>query len=74
MSHHRADLTCVLSCEQELQPQLEALEAQWFRLHTLTGSNTPEEVLSFWEGALGVRARVLREAILEEEAPFVLLS
>lgn len=40
----------LVCCKQELQPQLQALENQWFSLHTLTGANTPEEVVTFWEG------------------------
>jgi hypothetical protein len=35
---------------QTLQPQIEQMEAAWARLHTITGSNTPEEVIGFWEG------------------------
>ena len=39
---------------QALAPQLEAMEAAWARLHTLTGANTPQDIIAFWEGAYGV--------------------
>ena len=35
---------------QGLQPQVEKMEAAWARLHTITGAETPEEVLAYFEG------------------------
>ena len=35
---------------QALQPKLEAMEASWYRLHSISGADTPEEVISYWEG------------------------
>ena len=40
-------LRCTL---QALQPKLEAMEASWYRLHSISGADTPEEVISYWEG------------------------
>ncbi len=36
---------------QTLQPKLEVLEAAWARLHTITGAETPDDVIAYWEGA-----------------------
>ena len=36
---------------QALAPQLEAAEAAWARLHTITGAETPRDAIAFWEGA-----------------------
>lgn len=41
------------SCDcavQALQPKLEAMEAMWFRLHSISGAETPDDVVSHWEG------------------------
>jgi hypothetical protein len=27
------------------------MEAAWARLHTLTGADTPQDIIAFWEGA-----------------------
>lgn len=35
---------------QALQPKLESMEASWYRLHTITGADTPEEVIDYWLG------------------------
>lgn len=35
---------------QGLQPKVEKLEAAWARLHTITGAETPEEVIAYFEG------------------------
>ena len=35
---------------QSLQPQVEKMEAAWARLHTITGAETPEEVIAYFEG------------------------
>ena len=49
MTGSRPELTplCTL---QALQPKLEAMEASWYRLHSISGADTPEEVISYWEG------------------------
>ena len=39
---------CVI---QSLQPKVEKMEAAWARLHTITGAETPEEVIAYFEGA-----------------------
>lgn len=46
-----------------VMPQLEALEAQWARLHALTGADSPDDVISHWKGAAGSGGK---------EAPFLL--
>ena len=35
---------------QALQPKLEAMEAMWFRLHSISGADSPDDVVSHWEG------------------------
>lgn len=35
---------------QELAPKIEAMEASWNRLRTITGADEPEEVIAYWEG------------------------
>ena len=37
---------------QSLQPKVEKMEAAWARLHTITGAETPEEVIAYFEGKL----------------------
>lgn len=53
---------------QELQPQLEGLELHWFRLHTLTGADTSEEVVNFWQGRsylpAGLICTLIAQAVL----------
>lgn len=41
---------------QALAPKLESMEAAWAGLHTLTGADTPEEIIAFLKGALAARA------------------
>lgn len=33
-----------------LAPKIEAMEASWNRLRTVSGAETPEDVIDFWEG------------------------
>ncbi len=33
-----------------LAPKVEAMEASWNRIRTISGADTPEEVLAYWEG------------------------
>jgi hypothetical protein len=40
---------------QALAPQLEAMEAAWARLHMLTGADTPQDIIAFWEGACSIQ-------------------
>ena len=35
---------------QAVQPKLEAMEAAWFRLHSISGAATPDQVIAYWEG------------------------
>ena len=35
---------------QAVQPKLEAMEAAWYRLHSISGAATPDQVISYWEG------------------------
>jgi hypothetical protein len=35
-----------------LAPKIEALEASWNRLRAISGGETPEQVVRYWEGAL----------------------
>ncbi len=39
---------------QALQPKLEAMEAMWFRLHSISGAETPDDVVSHWEGGFPI--------------------
>ena len=41
---------------QALAPKLESMEAAWAGLHTLTGADTPEEIIAFLKGAVAARA------------------
>lgn len=44
----------VLKCDrvlaQAVQPKLEAMEAAWYRLHSISGAATPDQVITYWEG------------------------
>ena len=42
---------CLFGNMQALAPKLESMEAAWVALHTLTGADTPREIISFLEGA-----------------------
>ncbi|KAA6428968.1 MAG: hypothetical protein FRX49_01078 [Trebouxia sp. A1-2] len=33
-----------------VQPKLEAMEAAWYRLHSISGAATPDQVIAYWEG------------------------
>lgn len=33
-----------------LAPRVEAMEAQWNRLRAISGAETPEDVIAYWEG------------------------
>lgn len=35
---------------QALQPKIEAMEASWNRLRTISGADTPDDVIAYWEG------------------------
>lgn len=35
---------------QSLAPKIEAMEASWNRLRTISGAETPNDVIAFWEG------------------------
>ncbi|KAL3130594.1 hypothetical protein ABBQ38_008398 [Trebouxia sp. C0009 RCD-2024] len=35
---------------QAVQPKLEAMEAAWYRLHSISGAATPDQVIAYWEG------------------------
>lgn len=37
---------------QAVQPKLEAMEAAWYRLHSISGAATPDQVIAYWEGML----------------------
>lgn len=41
---------CILV--QAVQPKLEAMEAAWYRLHSISGAATPDQVIAYWEGRL----------------------
>lgn len=67
---------------QALQPKLEAMEASWYRLHSISGADTPEEVISYWEGLRTkeenmrelVRLAEVREAQAKQELVHLLQS
>ena len=44
---------------QAVQPKLEAMEAAWYRLHSISGAATPDQVIAYWEGALSALKCVL---------------
>lgn len=35
---------------QALAPKIEAMEASWNRLRTISGADTPADVIGYWEG------------------------
>ena len=35
---------------QALAPKIESMEAAWNRLRTISGADTPEDVIAYWEG------------------------
>lgn len=37
---------------QALVPKIEAMEASWNRLRTISGADTPADVIGYWEGDL----------------------
>ena len=41
---------CVCMLVQAVQPKLEAMEAAWYRLHSISGAATPDQVIAYWEG------------------------
>lgn len=43
------------SIMQSLQPKVEKMEAAWARLHTITGAETPEEVIAYFKGKFSQR-------------------
>lgn len=45
----KAQVTCFVPV-QALAPKLESMEAAWAGLHTLTGADTPEEIIAFLKG------------------------
>ena len=34
---------------QAVQPKLEAMEAAWYRLHSISGAATPDQVIAYWD-------------------------
>jgi hypothetical protein len=43
---------CVLQVAA-LAPKIEAMEASWNRLRAISGTETPNEVVEYWQGAQG---------------------
>ena len=39
-----------------LAPKIEALEASWNRLRAISGGETPEQVVAYWDGELRLAA------------------
>lgn len=33
-----------------LAPKVEAMEASWNRIRTISGADTPDDVIAYWEG------------------------
>ena len=52
---------------QELAPKIEAMEASWNRLRTITGADEPEEVIAYWEG-LKSKEENMRQLVAASEA------
>ncbi|DBA93849.1 hypothetical protein WJX82_009274 [Trebouxia sp. C0006] len=60
---------------QAVQPKLEAMEAAWYRLHSISGAATPDQVIAYWEGLRSkeenmrelVRLAEVREAQAKEQ-------
>lgn len=52
---------------QELAPKIEAMEASWNRLRTITGADEPEEVIVYWEG-LKTKQENMRQLVAVSEA------
>eukprot|EP00877_Chromochloris_zofingiensis_P014096 jgi/Chrzof1/8940/Cz03g30020.t1 len=65
-----------------LAPKIEAMEASWNRLRTVSGAETPEDVIDFWEGLKSKEQRMKdlvklaerREAACKEEIARLLAS
>ncbi|CAL5218617.1 g317 [Coccomyxa viridis] len=53
---------------QSLQPKVEKMEAAWARLHTITGAETPEEVIAYFEGLKSKEASMMELVRLAEYA------
>lgn len=47
---------------QALAPKVEAMEASWNRIRTISGADTPEEVIAYWEG-LKAKEESMRELV-----------
>lgn len=43
-------LTCVPAQVAALAPKIEAMEASWNRLRAISGAETPNEVVEYWQG------------------------
>ena len=52
---------------QEVAPKIEAMEASWNRLRTITGADEPEEVIAYWEG-LQSKEENMRQLVAASEA------
>ncbi|KAK9834194.1 hypothetical protein WJX81_007569 [Elliptochloris bilobata] len=52
---------------QALAPKLESMEAAWAQLHTLTGADTPQEIIAFLEG-LRAKEAAMRGLVATAEA------
>jgi outer membrane protein assembly factor BamD (BamD/ComL family) len=52
---------------QELAPKIDAMEASWNRLRTITGADEPEEVIAYWEG-LKSKEENMRQLVAAAEA------
>lgn len=55
---HQHPSVCILV--QAVQPKLEAMEAAWYRLHSISGAATPDQVIAYWEGMLCYAASLHR--------------
>ncbi len=44
------------------QPQVEAMEASWNRIRTISGAETSEDVIAYWEG-LKAKEEQMRELV-----------
>ncbi|GMH32341.1 hypothetical protein BSKO_00175 [Bryopsis sp. KO-2023] len=47
---------------QALAPKIEAMEASWNRLRTISGADTPTDVIAYWEG-LKAKEESMRELV-----------
>jgi hypothetical protein len=52
-----AQHTCLMQVAA-LAPKIEAMEASWNRLRAISGAETPNEVVEYWQGEKSIKQQV----------------